>query len=358
MRRLVFITQSGRPGRPGSRRDLSRRSPLWPRRVDEVDVLCDRARRRGRCPPNCRVHAFGARRASGARPPLRGVAARASCASGPDAVVAHMVPLYAVLAAPLVRPRGVPLLLWYTHWKRHCHASRRRAASPTTSSASTERSFPSPSAKLRAIGHGIDLERVPVPGRSARRRTGRCALLALGRYSPAKGLDAVLAAVRARCDERARREPDRARARRAQRAASEHNAPSWSGSSPSSALVGRVDSGGQFRDRRSPAALRRSGPARQQHATPARRTRSSSRRRASCLPVLASNPVFDELFAGLEPSCGSSATGAETLAERLQALAALERRRRAQRSAASCASASRRSTPWRRWADGILEPSR
>ena len=37
----------------------------------------------------------------------------------PIGVVAHMVPLYAVLAAPVVRPLGVPLVLWYTHWKAH-----------------------------------------------------------------------------------------------------------------------------------------------------------------------------------------------------------------------------------------------
>ena len=34
-----------------------------------------------------------------------------------NAVVAHMIPAYVLLAAPLVRPRRIPLLLWYTHWK-------------------------------------------------------------------------------------------------------------------------------------------------------------------------------------------------------------------------------------------------
>ena len=34
-----------------------------------------------------------------------------------DVVVAHMIPVYVLLAAPLVRPRRIPLLLWYTHWK-------------------------------------------------------------------------------------------------------------------------------------------------------------------------------------------------------------------------------------------------
>ena len=34
------------------------------------------------------------------------------------AVVAHMCPIYAVLAAPLVRPLRIPLVLWFTHWRK------------------------------------------------------------------------------------------------------------------------------------------------------------------------------------------------------------------------------------------------
>src|SRR5215204_5187328 len=34
----------------------------------------------------------------------------------PDAFVAHMCPIYLVLAAPLAKPLRVPLLIWYTHW--------------------------------------------------------------------------------------------------------------------------------------------------------------------------------------------------------------------------------------------------
>ena len=36
----------------------------------------------------------------------------------PAAVLAHMAPIYAVLSAPLARPLGVPVLLWFTHWRR------------------------------------------------------------------------------------------------------------------------------------------------------------------------------------------------------------------------------------------------
>jgi glycosyltransferase involved in cell wall biosynthesis len=102
-----------------------------------------------------------------------------------------MVPLYAVLAAPLVRPRRIPLVLWYTHWKGH--AVVRAAEKLCTAVVSVdERSFPLPSRKVHALGHAIDLDEFscsaapPPPVRA----------LVLGRYSPAKGLETILHAAR------------------------------------------------------------------------------------------------------------------------------------------------------------------
>ena len=88
---------------------------------------------------------------------LRGGAdggARAPAAAG--AVLAHMCPIYAVLAAPLARPLGVRVLLWFTHWR----ASRllRLAERVSTTVVSVDRALvPAAVAKLVAIGHGIDL---------------------------------------------------------------------------------------------------------------------------------------------------------------------------------------------------------
>src|SRR5205823_5451977 len=109
-----------------------------------------------------------------------------------DAVVAHMIPVYVLLAAPLVRPRRIPLVLWYTHWK--ASTTLRVAERLATSIVSVDRrSFPFDSAKVRPIGHGIDVSEFTCNDRGG--RNGLRALV-LGRYSPAKGIETILRAVR------------------------------------------------------------------------------------------------------------------------------------------------------------------
>src|SRR5204862_7381486 len=107
-----------------------------------------------------------------------------------EAVVAHMIPLYVLLAAPLVRPRRIPLVLWYTHWKAtwKLRAAERFATAVVSVD---RRSFPLESTKVRPIGHGIDVSEFPC----VRRAGDGVRALVLGRYSPAKGLPTVLAAV-------------------------------------------------------------------------------------------------------------------------------------------------------------------
>lgn len=156
-------------------------------RVEELVVLCDTARTH--VAGNVRVHEFGAR--TQAQRGAKFTAALAREVRGADGVVAHMVPLYAVLAAPLVRSRRIPLVLWYTHWKAHTVV--RAAEKVCTAVVSVdERSFPLRSPKVRGIGHGIEVGEFvctdePEPPLRA---------LVLGRYSPAKGLETILAAAR------------------------------------------------------------------------------------------------------------------------------------------------------------------
>jgi glycosyltransferase involved in cell wall biosynthesis len=102
-----------------------------------------------------------------------------------------------VLAAPFARPLGTRVLLWYTHWR----ASRLLEAAERASNVVLtvdRRTFPLSSAKVRPIGHGIDLEEFSCSdgGGSPDLRA-----VALGRYSEAKGLEVVLRAVRLALDD-------------------------------------------------------------------------------------------------------------------------------------------------------------
>lgn len=72
-----------------------------------------------------------------------------------SACFAHMMPLFAVLGAPLLR--GVPITLWYTHRQAHRTLRLATAVSRRVVTASPD-SFPLPTDKLRVIGHGIDTD--------------------------------------------------------------------------------------------------------------------------------------------------------------------------------------------------------
>ncbi|MYD08768.1 MAG: hypothetical protein F4X02_01875, partial [Chloroflexi bacterium] len=74
-----------------------------------------------------------------------------------DACFAHMMPLFAGMAGPLLSARGIPTTLWYTHRARSAQlrwglAMSRRAVSADATS------FPYRTDKLRVIGHGIDCD--------------------------------------------------------------------------------------------------------------------------------------------------------------------------------------------------------
>src|SRR6476659_939722 len=112
MQRLLFLTQAVDPAHPALAATIPKIRALAAR-VDELVVLAQSAHGT-ELPANVEVRTFGApsrfkRFATFERELARALAA--------DAVVAHMIPVYVVLAAPLVRPRRIPLLLWYTHWK-------------------------------------------------------------------------------------------------------------------------------------------------------------------------------------------------------------------------------------------------
>jgi glycosyltransferase involved in cell wall biosynthesis len=195
--RLVFVTQQVDPGHPALAATIPMLRALAAR-VDEVGVLADRALP-GVLPDNCRVRSFGARARAG-----RGLRFEAALAAElahrpkPAAVVAHMCPIYAVLAAPIARPVGTKVLLWYTHWSVSRTLRLAERLSNVVLSVD-RRTFPITSSKVREIGHGIDLSEFSCAEAEPAHPDLRT--LALGRYSQAKGLDVVLRAVRLALDD-------------------------------------------------------------------------------------------------------------------------------------------------------------
>ena len=189
MTKLVFVTQQVDPDHPVLAAAVPKITALA-QRVDEVVVLALGAKA-GVLPENCRVRTFGAPTQL-----LRGLRFAQALGSElvrgrPKALFAHMSPIYAVLAAPVVRPLGVRVLLWYTQVRTNPLLERavRLADAVFTTD---ERSFPFSSPKVHAIGHGIDVSRFTCnapPGRQ------RLRLLALGRYSQVKCYPELIAAV-------------------------------------------------------------------------------------------------------------------------------------------------------------------
>src|SRR3954464_5759155 len=149
MRRLVFLTQSVDPGHPVLAATIPKIRALA-ERVDRVVVLAQSGGGEG-LPSNVEVRTFGAATQPGRAWRFERELARALPAG---AVLAHMIPVYVLLAAPLVRSRRTPLVLWYTHWK--ASPTLRVAERLATAIVSVDRrSFPLESAKGGGVGAGV-----------------------------------------------------------------------------------------------------------------------------------------------------------------------------------------------------------
>jgi glycosyltransferase involved in cell wall biosynthesis len=343
-KRLVFITQQVDPGHPALAATVPKLRALA-RRVDDLVVLADGAVP-GVLPGNARVRLFAASTKAG-----RGLRFEAALArelmERADAIVAHMCPIYAVLAAPLARPLGVPVVLWYTHW--HASPTLRAATRAATAIASVDRrSFPLDSSKVRAIGHGIDVDEFPC---RQHERAEELRLLSLGRYSPAKGLVVVLRAVRRAIDAGAsvrltHHGPALSALEQAHRAELER-------------LVGelRLEDRAQLSD---PVDRARVPELLAAHDALVNNMRAGAPDKvvyeaaASCVPVVASNPVFDGL---LPDELRFMRDDPSQLAERIEQLAALGDDERARYGHALRQKVAREHSV-ESWAERILELAR
>ena len=295
----MFVTQQVDPEHPALAATVPKIRALAGR-VDEVVVLADGAVA-GVLPDNCRVRLFGG--ASRAARGRRYVAALASELSPrPLAVVAHMAPVFAIVAAPLVRVRRIPLLLWFTHWK----ASRTLAFGERAATAVLtvdRRSFPLRSRKVVPIGHGIDLAEFPCVERGA---PPRLRALALGRTSPAKGLETIVRAAALADVELELRGPSLTAEERAERARLE-------------AVGARVED--PLPRREIPALLARKDVL-VNNMREGALDKVVFEAAATCMPVLASNSGFAEL---LGPGLMFARDDAEGLAARLRDLRDVDR---------------------------------
>src|SRR5439155_117193 len=205
-------------------------------------------------------------------------------------------------AAPLVRPRRIPLLLWYTHWK--ASMTLRLAEKLATAIVSVDRrSFPLESAKVRPIGHGIDVNEFNCFDRSGRRGVHA---LVLGRYSPAKGIETIL---RGAAQVEGVEVEVRGTSLNGLEQKHRHNLERLGiplGDTVPHAQVPELLAGADVLLNNMEAGA------------PDKVVYEAA---AACLPVLASNPVFDELFDGYELAFERESP--ESLAERLRWFSAL-----------------------------------
>lgn len=162
-------------------------------RVASIDVV---TMRRGRVdlPANVRVHSVGKER--GLSEPRRAlhflrVVEEVVRARRPHACFSHMIPVFTVLAAPLLRPRRIPVVSWYAHAHvpmdlRLAHHLSARVLTPAAEAYGYRRD------RLTVLGHGVDTALFrpgPAPPRPPLR------VVSVGRISPVKDLLTVVDAI-------------------------------------------------------------------------------------------------------------------------------------------------------------------
>jgi glycosyltransferase involved in cell wall biosynthesis len=109
-----------------------------------------------------------------------------------DLCFSHMIPIFTVLAAPMLKIKGIPIVTWYAHPKvtrtlRVAH----RLSNHMVSSLST--SYPYKDDKLIQVGQGIDTSLFFPDG--AINREDRPVILCVGRLSPVKDHPTLISAV-------------------------------------------------------------------------------------------------------------------------------------------------------------------
>ena len=182
--RLIFVTQVVDADHPFLGATVAKLRALA-RRCDELIVITDRVGVHD-LPPNVTLHTYGAstRIGRGLRY-MRALVPLLLSRRRPHALIAHMCPIYLVLAAPLAKVVRMRLAMWYTHWAIDWELRVATALADVALSVD-RRSYPIDRPKVLGIGHGIDVGEFTAR-EGVLPNDGTLRLLALGRTSPSKG---------------------------------------------------------------------------------------------------------------------------------------------------------------------------
>ncbi len=189
--RLVFLTQAVDVDDPILGATVAKLRALATR-VEELHVICDRVGRHD-LPANVSLATWAAPTRIGRGLKMLRALVPILARRRPEAVVAHMCPIYLVLAAPFAKPLGSRLAIWYTHWT--IDRTLRLATALCDVALSVDaRSYPLETSKVVAIGHGIDVDDF-APRPAAPDGGPPLRLVAIGRTSPSKGFGTLLQAL-------------------------------------------------------------------------------------------------------------------------------------------------------------------
>lgn len=159
-------------------------------RLDHLDVICQETANPD-MPENVRIYSMG-KEAGKSRLEqswrltqyLRHLVPQA------DGVFCHMIPRYAIFAAPWTRLYRKPLLFWYTHRSLSRELKLAHAAATQVLTASPG-SFPLSSEKVHVVGHGIETTLFSL----AEKEASPPAVIHVARLSRIKGQDRLLRAL-------------------------------------------------------------------------------------------------------------------------------------------------------------------
>jgi glycosyltransferase involved in cell wall biosynthesis len=169
------------------------------KRASRIDVVTMRRGDAAWLPGNVRVHSLGKEKGFGEPrrliefyrllfPILRD--------GEIDVCFSHMIPLFVVLAAPILKARSVPIVMWHAHRDsppllRIAHGAADRVVSTSMSSYGWRKD------KLTCIGQGIDAElfRPGVPDKAGGLPEDARLLVSVGRLSPIKDQMTLIRAV-------------------------------------------------------------------------------------------------------------------------------------------------------------------